>query len=51
MTVPATIPATRPAIAIAGFKDVYHVPWERTVLYIKFTIDAEGHVLISLKEK
>ncbi len=26
MTVPATIPATRPTISIAGFKNVYHVP-------------------------
>lgn len=33
------------------WQDVYHVPWERTVLYVKFTIDAEGHIHISLKEK
>jgi motility quorum-sensing regulator/GCU-specific mRNA interferase toxin len=33
------------------WQDVYHVPWERIALYVKFTIDAEGHVLISLKEK
>lgn len=31
--------------------DVYHVPYEELVLYVKFTVDAEGHLVISLKEK
>jgi hypothetical protein len=30
---------------------VYHVPHEGTVLYVKFTTDAEGYLVISLKEK
>jgi len=35
----------------AVWQDVYHVPWRRTVLYVKFTTDAEGYLLISFKEK
>jgi hypothetical protein len=30
---------------------VYHVPWADIVLYVKFTTDAEGYLVISLKEK
>lgn len=33
------------------WQDVYHVPHEEAVLYVKFTVDAEGHLVISLKEK
>jgi len=30
---------------------VYHVRFESTVLYVKFTTDAQGHLVISFKEK
>jgi motility quorum-sensing regulator/GCU-specific mRNA interferase toxin len=33
------------------WQDVYHVPWCQTVLYVKFTTDAEGYLVISFKEK
>jgi motility quorum-sensing regulator/GCU-specific mRNA interferase toxin len=33
------------------WQDVYHVPFETTVLYVKFTTDAQGHLVISFKEK
>ncbi len=33
------------------WQDVYHVTFERTVLYVKFTTDAQGHIVISFKEK
>ncbi len=33
------------------WQDVYHVPHGGTVLYVKFTTDAEGYLVISLKEK
>ncbi len=33
------------------WQDVYHVPHGDIVLYLKFTVDAEGHIVISLKEK
>ena len=33
------------------WQDVYHLPFETRVLYVKFTTDAEGYLLISLKEK
>ena len=36
---------------VALWQDVYHVPWGDTVLYVKFTTDAEGYLVISLKEK
>jgi motility quorum-sensing regulator / GCU-specific mRNA interferase toxin len=36
---------------VALWQDVYHVPWSSTVLYVKFTTDAEGYLVISLKEK
>jgi hypothetical protein len=35
----------------AIWQDAYHVPHEGIVLYVKFTTDAEGHLLISFKEK
>ena len=33
------------------WQDVYHVPVESTVLYVKITTDAEGYLVISFKEK
>ncbi|MDY0005035.1 MAG: type II toxin-antitoxin system MqsR family toxin [Polyangia bacterium] len=35
----------------ALWQDVYHVPWQETVLYVKFTTDDEGFLVISLKER
>jgi motility quorum-sensing regulator/GCU-specific mRNA interferase toxin len=35
----------------AIWQDVYHVPYEGIVLYVKFTTDAEGYLVISFKEK
>jgi motility quorum-sensing regulator/GCU-specific mRNA interferase toxin len=33
------------------WQDVYHVPFENTVLYVKFTTDEGGHLVLSFKEK
>lgn len=33
------------------WQDVYHVRCCETLLYVKFTTDAEGYLVISLKEK
>ena len=33
------------------WQDVYHVPWNDLVLYVKFTTDALGYLVISFKEK
>jgi motility quorum-sensing regulator / GCU-specific mRNA interferase toxin len=33
------------------WQDVYHVPHEETVLYVKFTTDSVGYLVISFKEK
>jgi motility quorum-sensing regulator / GCU-specific mRNA interferase toxin len=33
------------------WQDVYHVQAEGCVLYVKFTVDDEGKLLISFKEK
>ena len=33
-----------------AWQDVYHLPWEGTTLYVKFTVSA-GFVLLSFKEK
>lgn len=33
------------------WQDVYNVPYAALVLYIKFTIDPTGHLVISFKEK
>jgi motility quorum-sensing regulator/GCU-specific mRNA interferase toxin len=33
------------------WQDVYRVPWKTKVLYLKFTTDAQGFLVISLKEK
>ena len=33
------------------WQDVYHFPLENIVLYVKFTTDAEGYLVISFKEK
>jgi hypothetical protein len=35
----------------AIWQDVYHVRWAAMVLYLKFTTDHEGYLVISLKEK
>jgi motility quorum-sensing regulator/GCU-specific mRNA interferase toxin len=32
------------------WQDVYHVPYRDVVLYVKFTTDAEGYLIISFKE-
>jgi hypothetical protein len=31
--------------------NVYHLPFESRVLYVKFTTDETGYLLISLKDK
>jgi motility quorum-sensing regulator / GCU-specific mRNA interferase toxin len=33
------------------WQDVYQVPFESLVLYVKFTTDAQGYLVISFKEK
>jgi motility quorum-sensing regulator / GCU-specific mRNA interferase toxin len=33
------------------WQDVYHVPQLATVLYVKFTTDSAGYLLISFKER
>ena len=33
------------------WQDVYHVPFEGLVLYVKFTTDSQGYLVISFKEK
>jgi hypothetical protein len=33
------------------WQDVYHVPYDGKTLYVKFTVDFEGHLVVSLKEK
>jgi len=33
------------------WQDVYHVPYSGYILYVKFTVDGEGKLLISFKEK
>ncbi len=33
------------------WQDVYHVPRGALVLYVKFTTDAKGYLLISFKER
>ena len=38
-------------VSSAVWQDVYHVPWRETLLYVKFTTDAEGYLVISFKEK
>jgi hypothetical protein len=35
----------------AIWQDVYHVPHGAFVLYVKFTTDIEGYLVISFKEK
>jgi len=35
----------------AIWQDVYYVPHATLVLYVKFTTDAEGYLVISFKEK
>lgn len=35
----------------AIWQDVYHVPYEATVLYVKFTTDAEGYLVIGFKKR
>ena len=33
------------------WQDVYHPTWKSVALYLKFTVDPKGHLIISLKEK
>ena len=33
------------------WQDVYYVPHAELTLYVKFTMDSQGHLLISFKEK
>jgi motility quorum-sensing regulator/GCU-specific mRNA interferase toxin len=33
------------------WQDVYHPTWNSVTLYLKFTTDPKGHLIISLKEK
>ena|SRR4051794_12382934 len=33
------------------WQDVYHLPFEARLLYVKFTTDETGYLLISLKDK
>ncbi len=33
------------------WQDVYHLPFEARILYVKFTTDESGYLLISLKDK
>jgi len=33
------------------WQDVYRLPFESRVLYVKFTTDETGYLLISLKDK
>jgi len=33
------------------WQDVYHIAHNRIVLYVKFTTDSRGYLLISFKEK
>jgi motility quorum-sensing regulator/GCU-specific mRNA interferase toxin len=33
------------------WQDVYHVPWEDLELYVKFTRDDDGYLILSLKER
>lgn len=33
------------------WQDVYHLPFESRILYVKFTTDETGYLLISLKDK
>jgi motility quorum-sensing regulator/GCU-specific mRNA interferase toxin len=33
------------------WQDVYHVPWGSLVLYVKFTVDDQGRLILSMKEK
>ncbi len=33
------------------WQDVYHVPWNDLVLYVKLTVDDLGRLILSMKEK
>jgi motility quorum-sensing regulator / GCU-specific mRNA interferase toxin len=33
------------------WQDVYHTPFQAILLYVKFTTDADGYLLISFKER
>ena len=33
------------------WQDVYHVPWESFLLYVKLTVDDQGRLILSMKEK
>ena len=34
-----------------AWQDVYHAEWSGVPLYVKFALDAQGHFLISFKER
>jgi motility quorum-sensing regulator/GCU-specific mRNA interferase toxin len=38
-------------VASSIWQDVYHATWRGTALYVKFTTDREGYLVISFKEK
>jgi motility quorum-sensing regulator / GCU-specific mRNA interferase toxin len=38
-------------VSNAIWQDVYHIAWQGYVLYIKFTTNPEGYLVISFKEK
>jgi motility quorum-sensing regulator / GCU-specific mRNA interferase toxin len=33
------------------WQDVYHVPWQHLTPYVKLTVDADGSLILSLKEQ
>lgn len=33
------------------WQDVYNVPFDERELYVKFTMDSQGHLVLSFKEK
>lgn len=33
------------------WQDVYHVEWREELMYLKFTIDDDGYLVVSLKPK
>ena len=33
------------------WQDVYYVPWDGVVLYVKLMVDELGRLIVSLKEK
>lgn len=33
------------------WQDVYHIPWNSLVLYVKYSLNDEGHWIVQMKEK